>query len=769
MRRILTFVFLALLATALPARAQVSSLGGCKISFQESARFEGFNENHYKLHGQVRAQCDDVQLFAREAEVFRDTDRLLAWGDVLFVSQENRIAAERLEYNTRTRTGTFYVASGTANLANRGIDRSFFGTQEPDAYFWGETIEKLGPKTYKVTRGGFTTCVQPTPRWELVTDSATITLHEHVVLKNTLLKVKDVPLLYLPIFYYPINDEDRATGFLIPTYGSSTVKGHSISNAFFWAIDRSQDATFYHDWFSKTGQGFGGEYRFVAGPGSSGNARMYALHEHDTNYTQPNGTVTTYPGRQSYQFTGSAGQTLPAHMRLAANANYFTSIVAQQRYQQNVYAATNRTRSYGVNVTGGWAPLSLSGTFDRSEVFYNETDSSVIGSGPRITVTRPEQPLGSLPLYAGANAEYTDFVRTNQTKTVFTDQGLRRFDVTPTLRFPFTRWPFLTFNSAVSWRGTFWSESLDLLHADANGRPLQIGKPISRQFFDLSTQITGPTFTKIFSKPDKKLKHVIQPTVTLRRTTAIDNFDNIVKLDGSDYQVGRLTRITYGLVNRLYSKKTVAREVFTASITQTYNTDANATRYDLQYQSSFNVDNTGAPILLPPAHRSPVQIQVHVSPTPLMDASFRTEYDTQAHALRTLAANGAYVKASWLVASAGWSQRRFIPNLSGFNNPALVTNYLNSDTTIKAPGNIYGGTYSFNYDLHHSFFLSQRWVAYYNSQCCGVAVEYQSFNYNGSPFNLGVTQDHRFNISFTLAGIGSFSNLLGSFGGQQGR
>ena len=33
----------------------------------------------------------------------------------------------------------------------------------------------------------------------------------------------------------------------------------------------------------------------------------------------------------------------------------------------------------------------------------------------------------------------------------------------------------------------------------------------------------------------------------------------------------------------------------------------------------------------------------------------------------------------------------------------------------------------------------------------------------------GLTQDHRFNLSFTLAGIGTFSNLFGAFGGQQGR
>ena len=57
--------------------------------------------------------------------------------------------------------------------------------------------------------------------------------------------------MYLPIIYYPIKDDDRATGFLLPTYGSSTLRGQAISNAFFWAIGRSQDATFFHDWFTQ--------------------------------------------------------------------------------------------------------------------------------------------------------------------------------------------------------------------------------------------------------------------------------------------------------------------------------------------------------------------------------------------------------------------------------------------------------------------------------------------------------------------------------------
>ena len=197
------------------------------------------------------------------------------------MSATNRISAERLEFNTRTKTGTFYNASGIANLENRGIERSLFGSQEPDAYFYGETIEKLGPKTYRITKGGFTTCVQPTPRWEMVASSVTLTLEKRAVLTNMVLKVKDVPVFYLPAMYYPINKSDRATGFLLPIYGQSTIKGHTLNNAFFWAINRSQDATLYHSFYSKTGQGFGGDYRYVQSGGSSGSFQTSFLREHE--------------------------------------------------------------------------------------------------------------------------------------------------------------------------------------------------------------------------------------------------------------------------------------------------------------------------------------------------------------------------------------------------------------------------------------------------------------------------------------------------------
>src|SRR5262249_49124281 len=126
------------------------------------------------------------------------------------------------------------------------------------------------------------------------------------------------------------------------------------------------------------------------------------------------------------------------------------------------------------------------------------------------------------------------------------------------------------------------------------------------------------------------------------------------------------------------------------------------------------------------------------------------------------------LNGSWGTVTGGWSQRRFVPDLPDFNE-AAATNYLQANTTIHPAGGHVGGTYAFNYDLHHAFFLQQPYVLFYNTQCYGIAGEYQTFNFQGSTIGSIIPRDKRFNLSFTLAGIGTFSNLLGAFGGNQGR
>src|SRR5439155_21864865 len=86
--------------------------------------------------------------------------------------------------------------------------------QETYVYFFGETIKKVGPKKYEITKGGFSACVQPTPRWDLHADTVTLHIDSYTLMRDAILSVKGVPMLYLPVLYYPTKRNGRATGFL---------------------------------------------------------------------------------------------------------------------------------------------------------------------------------------------------------------------------------------------------------------------------------------------------------------------------------------------------------------------------------------------------------------------------------------------------------------------------------------------------------------------------------------------------------------------------
>jgi LPS-assembly protein len=744
---------------AAPVYAQ-NDLSNCKFyraDADHSTRLEDLAQLYGSPDRAVRIDCDEMQFFADYMEIFTKKDYLTARGNIVFVSGGNRIAADRAEFNTKTRTGTFYNARGTTALGDR-VDRSMFGTQEPDAYFWGAEVKKLGPTKYRIINGGFTTCVQPTPRWEISSGSFTVNLDHYALLTNAVLRVKGVPMMYLPAFYYPVQEDDRATGFLMPTYGSATAKGQVLSNFFFWAIGRSHDATIYHDWMSKAGQQVGGEYRYVLSPVSRGTATFSQLNE---KATEASGTTGARSARRTYSLRGDIAQGLPHRFRATATADYFSSVETQQIYQQDLYRATNRQRRFGANATGSLGQYLIAAAADRSDFFYSATSHITNGSLPRVNISRPERPIGRARVYFGVNGEYVTILRsTTQNDVTTSDQGLSRMDVNPTLRIPFSKWPFLGVNSVVAWRGTYWTDSL-------NPQQRQINEGIGRQYFDFQTRITGPVFTKIFNPPagkaGAKMKHVIEPSLTVQRITAIDQFDRIVKLEGSDFTVGSVTRYAYGVTNRFYRKKDVAREILTFSVNQTYYTNATAAQFDRQYQSSFTSRA--------PTKYSPVAIQARASPTDRLQVDFRTEWDPTVHTIRTIAANGTFSQGTWLNLQAGWSQRRYIADLEGFNDPTRADQYINATTNLRGFRNHIGGTYTFNYDIRRNQFLHQRWIAYYNSQCCGVGFEYQTFNFQGSfvSTTTGINQDRRFNISFTLAGIGTFSNLFGAFGGQQGR
>jgi lipopolysaccharide assembly outer membrane protein LptD (OstA) len=720
---------------------------------------------HFRLTGpaaEVLTAGGGTQFYADLIDYYDWEHRMVAVGRVLFAETGSRIQADRVEFNTETRMATFYNAIGTVSLGARA-DRSMFGTLEPDMMFEGTLVEKIGERKYKITKGRFTTCVQAVPRWELVSGTVVLNLEHYATLKNSVLEAKGVPVFYIPFVYYPITKEDRATGFLMPTYGTSSLRGFSLSNAFFWAIDRSQDLTVMHDWFTSTGQGLGAEYRYVLGPTSSGTARVYVLNQHEVITSLPGGTESITPGSRSYQVRGSMNQGLGRKWRIRGSVDYFTDLTVQQTYNLNILDASRSQRTLLGSIDGSIGSFNLAGPFNRSDYFAGATSATRTGSTPQLSFSRRQQPLGGLPLYFAFTSEAVHIERksldeSTSPATVLSDQSLYRGDFSPTLRFPFTKLSFLSANSSVSWHGTYWTRSLDQANQPVDA-------PISRHYFEFQTNITGPSFNRVFDTPGssyaEKFKHTIEPFVGFSYLTATYDFNRIIKNDAPDFTIGGVTKISYGIDNRLYAKVKLdggvatAREIVSISIRQTYYTNPDASQFDRNFTSSF----TGAA----PSSKSPIQLSATASPTPRINTNVTAEFDPVFTKIQSFSSSAAVSSGQWLQTSLGWSFTRSI-DPTGLTDPVIITHTINAAASVRLAQNRYGGNWSMNYDVVHGGLLQQHFAGFYNAQCCGFAIEYQIYNFAGIP-GARVPQDRRFNFSFTLAGLGTFSNFFGALAG----
>ena len=138
----------------------------------------------------------------------------------------------------------------------------------------------------------------------------------------------------------------------------------------------------------------GGEYRYVLAPGSQGNARSRSSTR---SRPRPRATARTSRCRAAAatrsRRPGRSG--CRCSLRARANVDYFSSIVTQQRYQQDIYRATNRQRAASAATSAATgASTSLSATAERTDYLLRRDDvPRRPASLPRITFSRGERPI----------------------------------------------------------------------------------------------------------------------------------------------------------------------------------------------------------------------------------------------------------------------------------------------------------------------------------------------------------------------------------------
>jgi LPS-assembly protein len=732
-----------------PARTDTSEFPDCDADRQEIApeRWLGLGAAACLMRDGARMTGDRIDVAVRDGRTV-----VRATGNVSLRGPDGYIYAESAEYDTQAGTGLFTAAHGFLSLGP-DADRTLFAGQDPEVEFYGQRLEKLGPKRFRVTGGGWTTCTQPEPRWEFTAGTMELELDRYVIARHTVLRVKGVPLFYWPFLYYPIQDDDRATGFLMPSYGTSTFRGQAISNAFFWAINRSQDATFVHDLFSRAGQGAGVEYRIVPAPGSSGELRVYRLARSETSFEE-DGVVRTLPGATSHEVTGTLVQSLGRGIMARARVDYFSDVQSQQLLHQNLYDASRRSRLVEGGLTAQFGRLSTSVLYQRNELINGADDTLLYGSAPRVSASVAPAALFRSPIYASLNAEaaYLPY-RQTVAGALVRDDSFGRVDLAPSVRLPLSRLSFLSVNTSASYRTTYYSRRAD----DSGSGTVDDG--YLRQYGSFRTEVIGPVVSRIFDLGEggfaDRMKHVIEPAVSVDLTTPIGTHRRTpLQTDVSDFVVGGNARVTYGVTSRLFIRQAAAsgargttREFFTVGLQQTSYSKPESSLYDTTYSSAIGVGGG--------RRRSPLALTARVSPSTTFDADTRAEYDAD-RGLQ-LFTTGASVNYTGGGANVNYSRQRIDPSF-----PA--TSFLSASTRVQLLQERVRANYTVSWDIARRYVVSQGITGAWMAQCCGIQAEYQQFNYP-TGIGLPITADRRVNFAFVLGGLGTFSNFFGAFGG----
>ena len=199
--------------------------------------------------GNVEIERANDLVKSDKAQFNADTGVLQTEGNVRYLTEDLTLYAEEGGYNSQNDTVSF----SETTYYFPGQDQPGKGKAE-NLFIDDEGLIYLTPSSY-------TTCSINYPDWELAS-SKTILYRDddrgHAY--NIFLKYKNIPVLYSPFISFPLSQE-RHSGFLLPSIGSSGESGSVISTPYYFNLAENFDMTLTPTNFSGRGLMIEGEFR----------------------------------------------------------------------------------------------------------------------------------------------------------------------------------------------------------------------------------------------------------------------------------------------------------------------------------------------------------------------------------------------------------------------------------------------------------------------------------------------------------------------------
>ena len=228
-----------------------------------SDRSEAQMGKQAKFNGNVSFSQGGRHIAADEAILDQESERLDANGNLVFQDQMFTITADSLvaqmRDNSAVLTGAQYWLHG----------QQIHG----DA----EKLEITPDNNLHLTKTNFTTCPPGDSSWLLEAETIKIdSKEEWGELWNAKLKIAGVPVLYIPYMTIPVSDK-RKSGFLFPTFSTSTTNGVEVATPYYWNIAPEYDLTFTPHYMSARGLFLKTDFRYLAGDSQQGQINVEYL------------------------------------------------------------------------------------------------------------------------------------------------------------------------------------------------------------------------------------------------------------------------------------------------------------------------------------------------------------------------------------------------------------------------------------------------------------------------------------------------------------
>ena len=439
-------------------------------------------EGNAELHQGTR------KLTADYIEYNLNTQLTTAKGNVTLQQDNDTLRCDAFEINLDTQVGQVHNADMFLKEENFHIE--------------GEEIEKISTDKYKILNGTITTCDAPNPPWRIDAKKINLTADGYAKVKNAFFKIKGVPILYLPYAVFPAKTK-RATGLLMPEYGTSDSAGYEFNNSFFWAISDSSDATYWLDYATKKGTGSGLEFRKRFKENSW--VKLYGYHTNESkDFFDEEYSDTRDRKRERIYLNFEGEHYFSSDLYLKANANYISDREFYNDYSNEVRRSSLEYKQSNIGARErDESFLFLNKNWDKYNLLFNidvnknleESDPNTLQRLPQLLFSGMRQELTGTPLFYQIDASYNNLWRESGVKG-------QRFTVFPKISLPKSFNGWLKFNPEIGLKGISYLDLNQNNNYDKEGLFPSIKAELSVDFI------------KIFNFENKsieKLKHTIEP------------------------------------------------------------------------------------------------------------------------------------------------------------------------------------------------------------------------------------------------------------------